>query len=707
LFFSVLIARSHRAHPSAAKKSGDDFMNKQRNKLAGFIIAATLAALMGCNNSGSTATAPSATAPNTAPKPAPALVGDYISRATFANPHAHIPAQCFIETGGGTQNACLFCHTNGVAALNLGNNNPQAGLNPNIGNLQADYAFGVFDYPQVVNSSINPWINTLKPEVLHAAALGLGVNVADWDMQAYIRQNNWQTAFAKRAALGSIKAWDAKVDSPYRLFPGLNPADLPADADGFVRTQQAAAGFFKDARGYLTGWRAINFMPYGIFTPLAGSVSGIYIRLPEPFMQTANGEFSTTIYAENLDLVAANIQNRLDAKSTHYVGAASAVGIVRGQYPLGTEFAHPLHYVDVEADGHNPALSPFPGTRAQRVKEIRWMIKLHEWLPAEFGNTLKEESAPVYASRSDGWIENGTGWIIGGFIEDASGELRPQTPSELTQCVSCHSGNVRQSDVGQNPVFTSGTGNTIDSTWALPRKLNGAAGWGEMNYLGYHANAAATANQTPGELTLTEPTNRYANQGEFRFFLEHVVGVSLYGDMPATVDAFLAQKISKTKGYTQDWPDLTAIIATNDVAAIATAQAARLALIREFTTKGAYRDSSQRILPELFLPTRENALEAARRYREVVVTQRYDFGKDVFAQTPVSYRYFRDEKTGYAHQNGAPYAVGEVITDRPINTTVGDFTYGMGIVPTLIDEEKPFSAGGTFVSDYVPLLAPN
>ena len=50
--------------------------------------------------------------------------------------------------------------------------------------------------------------------------------------------------------------------------------------------------------------------------------------------------------------------------------------------------------------------------------------------------------------------------------------------------------------------------------------------------------------------------------------------------------------------------------------------------------------------------------------------------------------------------------LGEVITDRPINTTVGEFTYGMGITPTLIDEEQPYAEGGTFLSDYVPLLKP-
>lgn len=672
------------------------------------VLCVITAGLSGCGGDSSPAKTESSSISqvqaSASPKRIP-LRGDFISRATFANPHAHIPAQCFIETGGGTQNACLFCHTNGVAALNLGNNNPQAGANQNIGNLQADYAFGALDYPYVVNSSINPWINTLKPEVLKAAVTALGAQPADWDMQAYIRGNNWQAAFAKRAVLGAIKDWDARVDSPFRLFPGLNPADLPADADGFVRTQHADAGFFKDGSEYITGWRAVNFMPYGIFTPLAGSVSGIYIRLPVSFMKDSDGQFSTRVYAQNLDLVTANIQNRLAPAQTHYVGAVSHVAIVRGQYPLGTEFTHPLHYVDVQADGRDHAISRFPGLRSERVKEIRWMIKLREWYPSEFGNTLKEESAPVYASRTDGWIENGTGWLIGGFIEDAKGDLRPQTPSELTQCVSCHSSNVRQSDVGQNPVFTSGTGNTIDSTWALPRKLNGATGWGEMDYLGFVSNSGATVAQMPGVLKTPEPINRYAKQGEFRFFLDHVVGISLYGDMPVTVDAFLAKKISKAQGFSRDWPDLTAIIATKNVDAIAAAQQDRLALIREFTAKGAYRDSEGRILPELFLPTRESALETARRYRQVVVTQRFDFGKDVFAQTPVAYRYFRDAKHGYAHQDGTVYTVGEMITDRPINTAVGEFTYGMGAVPTLIDVEKHFAKGGNFVSDYVPLLA--
>ena len=48
--------------------------------------------------------------------------GDFRSPLTFGNPYAHIPAQCHIETSRGTQNVCLFCHTNCAYRADLGNN---------------------------------------------------------------------------------------------------------------------------------------------------------------------------------------------------------------------------------------------------------------------------------------------------------------------------------------------------------------------------------------------------------------------------------------------------------------------------------------------------------------------------------------------------------------------------------------------------------
>ena len=43
------------------------------------------------------------------------LTETFIDRMLFPKPYAHIPAQCYIETSAGTQNACQYCHTDGLA----------------------------------------------------------------------------------------------------------------------------------------------------------------------------------------------------------------------------------------------------------------------------------------------------------------------------------------------------------------------------------------------------------------------------------------------------------------------------------------------------------------------------------------------------------------------------------------------------------------
>lgn len=89
----------------------------------------------------------------------------------------------------------------------------------------------------------------------------------------------------------------------------------------------------------------------------------------------------------------------------------------------------------------------------------------------------------------------------------------------------------------------------------------------------------------------------------------------------------------------------------------------------------------------------------------MVITQRYVQGKDVFPATPVTFRYFREGDEGFAHQDGQPYQVGEVITDRPVDLeNPASITYGVGNAETLIDPDKPFEAGGTYFPEYAPLL---
>lgn len=614
------------------------------------------------------------------------LVGDMTPPSHFSNPYAQVPAQCYIETASGTQNACLFCHTNGVWKTGMGNNNPQAGAFADIGNFQLEYSFAPYNNSTPL-ATINRWENTLYPEKLAAYVAGLGVDSQAWDMQSYLRQDNWSKAYAQRPKQDAY--WDAGGESPFRLLPALNPADLPAQADGFVRSQRMEAGFYRDAQGVMTGWRAINFMPYGIFTPQTGSVSGIYIRLPVAFMQNDQGHFDTAIYAQNLDLLAKAVQDRLteqDAKS--YLGKASGVAVQKGVYPVGTEFAHPLHYVDVDADGMDTNVSRFPGTRSQRVKEVRYMIKWEDYNPNGQRPTAGAEPTAIYGKDSQGWVDNGAGWYLVGFIEDAKGDLRPQHREEMMQCIGCHSG-VRETEM---PTFTSGVGNTVDSTWAFPRQLPNGLGWQEMNYLGY--------DKTKG-VTLAEPQNRDANKGEYRLFLEHVVGANLYGEMPTSIEVFLADHIRADKGYSSNWP----AIDVSSAQGYRSSNLERQKLLREMTAKGDYVNADGKIHASLFYPPKADALAGAARYRQVVVSQRYTLGKDVFAQTPHTFKAYRAAEQQPLKLNGQPHALGEVISERSVEQdNPASVTYRAGDSLTEINPDLPFEQGGTYWPDYRPFV---
>ena len=61
-------------------------------------------------------------------------------------------------------------------------------------------------------------------------------------------------------------------------------------------------------------------------------------------MKNDQGVFDTAIYTQNLDLLAKAIQDRLTAQDAQtYLGSAKHIAVQRGVYPVGTEFAHPLH----------------------------------------------------------------------------------------------------------------------------------------------------------------------------------------------------------------------------------------------------------------------------------------------------------------------------------------------------------------------------
>ena len=199
-------------------------------------------------------------------------------------------------------------------------------------------------------------------------------------------------------------------------------------------------GFVRDEQNGYTGWRAVNFFPYAIFTPLSGSVSGIYLRLPVSFMNSG-GAFDLATYRKNLELLELNVKNRLSPETNRYAGDAGTITIKPGFYPVGTEFAHPLHYVDLLADGDVGAVVDgisgqqgddyeFPGSRSKRIKEIRYLYKWKNVGLADISDEAMETKStyPWLVGRKDqGWIDNKMGWILAAYIENRNGDLRPQT----------------------------------------------------------------------------------------------------------------------------------------------------------------------------------------------------------------------------------------------------------------------------------------
>jgi hypothetical protein len=620
-----------------------------------------------------------------------------------------IPAQCWIETSYGTQNACLYCHTDYLAKIKHGNAFP-------LGEDQVLYSFPSPDLNKVL------WRNTIFPQEIVRRLQQEGIALPDREDVAYVRRDNWQPAFAK-ARQGANAQWLNKESSEFVLFPALNPSHLfpyrekdptGSGTHGFVDKD----GFVRDEKATFTGWRAINFFPYGIFTPLSGSVSGIYIRLPRSF-RTENGKFSRKIYEKNLDLLERNIKNR-SYKETHYFGDASKIKVVSGFFPAGTEFAHPLHYVDLNADGevgarldgvvdNKTVTYEFSGTRSRRIKEMRYMYK---W--KEVGINDIDEDAHyddfVIGHEGQGWVDNNVGWLLSAFIEDRRGNLRPQTTEELMQCIGCH-GKV---------------GNTVDSVWSLQRKLPAEAGWREMDYGAYNS-------KIPLRSRLQDYMHKDTAMGEFGYFYNSVVGADLYGTIPDEVTRLL--KVYSVAN--QESLDLThAIDAIFDDDLLKDMAAAerrahlldRQKVMRSYVASLGYLDQDEKtgksyIKGSLLYPSHETMKSNISLYRKIVLDQSYNLGKDVFGSESDNVPFtFRSDGT-VKNAAGEIIPVGEIITSRPYKEE------GIGITPTGIvkvneggkvvdaagnpvdiasSPEKAFghiTTGGTFDTMYNPILS--
>lgn len=385
------------------------------------------------------------------------------------NPAAYIVPQCYTRTedeSGDFHNPCYTCHTTSVSFNPIGDYD-----------LQETYSF-----PGLAQK--NHWTNLLKDRTSEVAT------ISDADILSYVREDNYLDSdgniiLAQKMASVPVE-WDYNADGKWG---GYKP-DCYFNFD--------SEGYDQDPSGNDTGWRAFGYYPFlGSFWPTNGSTDDVLIRLASPFRADSDGNYNREIYTINLAIVEALIKQTdvtidtvdetlygvdldkdgflttastikfewdpLNGKNMYYVGKAKdlletgEVNLAVGLYPERTEFLHSVRYLDV--DGTDKVIM------ASRMKELRYGIKL-AWLSYSQLQLMVSQEIKEGALNPDrlryilGNIENGVsagnGWAYQGFIEDANGDLRPQTYEEDMFCVGCH----------------SGIGATVDASFVFVRKFD-------------------------------------------------------------------------------------------------------------------------------------------------------------------------------------------------------------------------------------------
>ncbi len=394
------------------------------------------------------------------------------------NETPHIVSQCYTKTEddqGGVHNPCYACHT--------------ASKTPNF--LNDDDLQLAYDFP--LPAEENPWRNLFVDRSAQVAA------ISDEEVLSYISVSNYLddngNIIPKRRLENLPEEWDYDKNGQWDGF--IPDAYFDFDGEGFDRTPD----------GWYTGWRAFAYYPFlGTFWPTNGSTDDVLIRLAPAFWTGLDGQPSLEVYKTNLAIVEALIRERdipiepvdearlggvdldkdgtigtatlvkydwapLEDKWMWYVGKAleaqraGRVHLAARLYPEGTEFLHTVRYIAVDDDGANQL--------APRLKELRYAKKRYWMSYADLDNRMAAELKEkhdfpdrirTFRGNMEVGIPNDQGWVYAAMIEDAAGELRPQTFEELAFCIGCH----------------SGIGATTDSSFAFPRRLDSShfqRGW--------------------------------------------------------------------------------------------------------------------------------------------------------------------------------------------------------------------------------------
>lgn len=485
------------------------------------------------------------------------------------NPEPNITTECYTDTGifregRAIANPCYVCHTT-----------PNT---PYINEVEDYNLTFVYDFPEEIKKMGNPWLNAIRPDL---TLKDIPVP-SDEEIKRWIKTDNWTEAYNSRG----------KGDFYY--FPDVPPLYKIVNGSYQLRGEIVdGEGFIKDENGKYTGWRVFKWKPFPGFFPTNGRIDSTIIRLPEIF-RTKNGKLDLDVYKKNLAIVECAVKGYrvgeicegtevgdITLPST-YEGDAKNISVITYQYPPGTEFAHPVYYLDPDNTISGKAL---------RLKEMRYSKKLAyaPERPAKAGEE-EEEGGRFFWDR--GLVFNlSNNWLLGGYIEDRDGRLRPQSAQEMKFCISCH----------------GGIGGTVDGTFTYWRKVPGADGWMEQDYNLMFKNIKDwNYRDYAGSFGPELEKIRQFIEGEYQLYFSMTDG----GDHFRS-NQEIRSRISTDPSKISFMRDINNNIIVNK------------SLIN-------YLDREGYIKPELFLPSPQRALGIDKQYYRVVKAQAFIWGRDVF-----------------------------------------------------------------------------
>lgn len=536
------------------------------------------------------------------------------------NESAYIPSQCYTKTIDEQNenilyNPCFSCHTQ--------NKEPNYTLSD--ADLQEAY-----DFPSPALK--NHWINLFKDRTNDVK------KISDEEILNYIRKDNYKNESGEIILKSKLEKLDKNWDfNNNGKWDGYIP-DIYFNFDD--------EGFDRNKNNSYSGWRVFAYQPFlGTFWPTNGSFDDVMIRLSSTFQKDKDGNFNIDIYKLNLSIIESLIkqknidinevdennygvdlnQNGILDKSSQivfrwekpkkddktkvlkdfsmsYVGLAkiklknNEIFLAPGLYPIETEFAHTVRYLDLD-ENNNLKISA-------RLKEFRYSKKISWNNYSQLNNlglkSLKDkhdfpDRLEKYLGDIEIGLNNKRGWYYQGFIEDKNGDLRPQSYEENLSCIGCH----------------SNIGSIADSTFVFQRKFEKdtfSSGW-------YHWSKKGFKNIA--DLKLEDGQTEY-----IRYLKEN-----------SFADEFRANDEVEDKFFKKNWKKDSLNIEKDLISKL---ENPNIKLEQSWKFKKEELEKIKNDISYLILPSTKRAIELNKAYKIIVNEQSFIYGRDIHIKPTVN-----------------------------------------------------------------------